>query len=975
MSNPFGSTNQRSNPFRSNRNPRTAQTNPFGTGGFDFGFSGLDNLDDSPDEDEGGFDDLGVEFDDDSSQALFKLRSVKFALPDNFGRFVRCAAAKNILVIATENNYIVRWNHQQNERTHCPIKNEDSVRSMFLDPTSYHCIVSFSSRRSYYINFSKNSKMKPILLSKIKGKLIESVLWNPTNTSSVQTGEILLGMRSGEIFVSTINDQAQKSASLVYNLSEGSSEEPICSMELHLWEPSARSQKFYLVIATPKRFYELTGPPSFTAVFAKYSNQKPEATKELFARDPSKLFLARPQGYSLAQRLVWATTPGIMDATLLWGAGDRVVQWDQTNEILQWGEDGEWGGVQEGEMPIGMEITEFHYLLLYPDRFIAVNRLNQECVLEQTISSNYHWIQMCANREDFYFVISERVVWQVEFQEPEDRDVWQIYLEKKKYGEAKRFAKNYKQRTQVIQNEADYYFRQNKFDQAARKYADLMDERGRGPNSMSFEEITLKFVDAEETDALRTFLKARLDRLPPHDRTRRAMLCCWLTELHLQRMDEKRFLGDMGKQMLTDATLEFKEFLRQNHDALPKETTFDLIASHGYVEELMLYAELKNEFRFVIQHYVETQKYHKALQVFQERGDNKSLVDLYYDFAPVLMHHVPRETVDLLLQRDLDARIIPNLIQYQTKRQMSVETQREVTRYLEHCVQKTKNKVVHNYLITLYCAERNEEGLRRFIRATKKCPYYDCKYALRLCHVNHMLKACVDLYKIMHLYEDAVQLALGLDDECELAKSVAKEYELSTSHKQDTNPKRLWMMIARYLVEEMEKSEIALKLVSDCRHLSIEDILPYLEEFTSLGNYRELIIDSLEKYQDSIKSLQSKMETLAETSSKIKEDIDSMKDRSQRVTSNQKCDLSGKPLFGRPFVVFPCQHVFSLDALVEKLNEHRGRHSQSFIPMDISEQEKVDLVCKECPLCGDIMIEEVTTSFLLSKEEIARWRI
>ena len=118
-----------------------------------------------------------------------------------------------------------------------------------------------------------------------------------------------------------------------------------------------------------------------------------------------------------------------------------------------------------------------------------------------------------------------------------------------------------------------------------------------------------------------------------------------------------------------------------------------------------------------------------------------------------------------------------------------------------------------------------------------------------------------------------------------------------------------------------------------------------------------------------------------------------MKDRSQRVTSNQKCDLSGKPLFGRPFVVFPCQHVFSLDALVEKLNEHRGRvafsqfmsmemyncdfceHSQSFIPMDISEQEKVDLVCKECPLCGDIMIEEVTTSFLLSKEEIARWRI
>merc|ERR1719499_1035977 len=453
------------------------------------------------------------------------------------------------------------------------------------------------------------------------------------------------------------------------------------------------------------------------------------------------------------------------------------------------------------------------------------------------------------------------------------------------------------------------------------------------------------------------------------------MLCCWLTELHLQRMDEKRFGGEQKVQELKDATLEFTEFLRSNHDALPKETTFDLIASHGYVQELMLYAQLKNEFRFVIQHYVETQNYHKALQVFQKRGDNKSLIDLYYDFAPVLMHHVPAETVDLLLQRDLDPRIIPNLMQYQSKRTMSKDCQREVIRYLEHCVRKTKSKVVHNYLITLYCAQRNETGLRRFIESTKKCPYYDRKHALRLCHTNKMLKACVDLYKIMHLYEDAVQLALGLDDECQLAKDVAKEYELSTSHKQDTNPKRLWMMIARYLVEDKKQSKIALKLVSDCRHLSIEDILPYLEEFTSLGNYRELIIDSLEKYQDSIKSLQSKMETLAETSSKIKEDIDSMKDRSQRVTCNQKCDLSNKPLFGRPFVVFPCQHVFSLDSLITKLNEHRRRKGNAPIPRDISEEQKVEFASEECPLCGDMMIEEVSTPFLLNAEEIEEWKI
>ena len=39
------------------------------------------------------------------------------------------------------------------------------------------------------------------------------------------------------------------------------------------------------------------------------------------------------------------------------------------------------------------------------------------------------------------------------------------------------------------------------------------------------------------------------------------------------------------------------------------------------------------------------------------------------------------------------------------------------------------------------------------------------------------------------------------------------------------------------------------------------------------------------------------------------------------------------------------------------------------------ETQLVDLVGKECPFCGDIMIEEVSTPFLNDEEEIARWRI
>ena len=171
---------------------------------------------------------------------------------------------------------------------------------MFLDPTSYHCNVSFSSRRSYYINFSKNSKMKPILLSKIKGKLIESVLWNPTNTSSVQTGEILLGMRCGEIFVSTINDQAQKSANLVNEtvwlfLNSYRILRCIICQKAHrrsqfvawscIFGSLLRDRRNSTSLLRPQKSFmsllDLLPSPLF---FEKYSNQEQKATKELFAR-------------------------------------------------------------------------------------------------------------------------------------------------------------------------------------------------------------------------------------------------------------------------------------------------------------------------------------------------------------------------------------------------------------------------------------------------------------------------------------------------------------------------------------------------------------------------------------------------------------------------------------------------------------------------------------------------------------------
>jgi hypothetical protein len=100
----------------------------------------------------------------------------------------------------------------------------------------------------------------------------------------------------------------------------------------------------------------------------------------------------------------------------------------------------------------------------------------------------------------------------------EDRDVWRAKLDKNEFGEALRFARvalvalgiqayvlqTTPQKDIVLSRQGDALFGQGRFIQAAQCYA---------KSSRSFEFVTLRFVDADERDALRIYLSERLDLL------------------------------------------------------------------------------------------------------------------------------------------------------------------------------------------------------------------------------------------------------------------------------------------------------------------------------------------------------------------------------------------------------------------------------------------------------------------------------
>ena len=111
----------------------------------------------------------------------------------------------------------------------------------------------------------------------------------------------------------------------------------------------------------------------------------------------------------------------------------------------------------------------------------------------------------------------------------EDRDVWKVYLSKGKFDVALKYAKTAAQRDAITTAQAHAYFAEGRYFPAAEAYA---------RSSVTFEEVTLKFIDAGERDALRTYLVARLERTRRTDLSQRMMLATWLVEFFLSKCNE-----------------------------------------------------------------------------------------------------------------------------------------------------------------------------------------------------------------------------------------------------------------------------------------------------------------------------------------------------------------------------------------------------------------------------------------------------
>ncbi|KAG4972036.1 hypothetical protein JHK85_038457 [Glycine max] len=911
---------------------------------------------------------------------------------------ITCMAAGNdVIVIGTSKGWVIRHDFGVGNSNEIDLSvgrpGDQSIHRVFVDPGGSHCIATVVGPGGAETFYTHAKWTKPRILSKLKGLVVNAVAWNKQQITEVSTKEVILGTENGQLHELAVDekDKKEKYIKFLFELTEL----PEVFMGLQMETASMiNGTRYYVMAVTPTRLYSFTG----------------------FGTLEEHIHLSHTFDSSSSGNENFIENKALLDYSKL-SEGAEVVK------------------------PSSMALSEFHFLLLLGNKVKVVNRISEKIIEElqfdQTSdSASKGIIGLCSDATaGLFYAYDQNSIFQVSIND-EGRDMWKVYLDMNEYTAALANCRDPFQRDQVYLVQAEAAFSSKDYFRAASFYAKIN-------YILSFEEVTLKFISAGEQDALRTFLLRKLDNLEKSDKCQITMISTWTTELYLDKINrlllEDDSASDNSNLEYQSIIKEFRAFLSDSKDVLDETTTMKLLESYGRVEELVYFASLKGHYEIVVHHYIQQGEAKKALEVLQKPSVP---IDLQYKFAPDLVALDAYETVESwMTTKNLNPRkLIPAMMRYSSEPHAKNETH-EVIKYLEYCVHRLHNEDpgVHNLLLSLYAKQvawlallymihEDDSSLLRFLQSKfGKGPengpefFYDPKYALRLCLKEKRMRACVHIYSMMSMHEEAVALALQIDSELAMAEADKVEDD-------EDLRKKLWLMIAKHVVEQEKgtKRENIRKAIAFLKEtdglLKIEDILPFFPDFALIDDFKEAICSSLEDYNKQIEQLKEEMNDATHGADNIRNDISALAQRCTIIDRDEECGVCqrkiltagrefgtgrGYTLVGQmaPFYIFPCGHAFHAECLIahvtrctaeyildlqkqltlmgsEARRESNGTLSpEESIPsmtIDKLRSQLDDAIASECPFCGDLMIREISLPFINPEEEqhvLSSWEI
>ncbi|KAM2653035.1 hypothetical protein EV2_024720 [Malus domestica] len=967
----------------------------------------------------------------DSGRPVFTVDLLERYAAKGRGNITCMAAGNDVILLGTSKGWIIRHDFGVGDSFDIDLSvgrpGEQSIHRVFVDPGGSHCIATIVGSGGADTFYTHAKWTKPRLLTKLKGLVMNAVAWNRQQITEASTKEVILGTDNGQLYEMAVDekDKKEKYVKFLFELLEL----PEAFMGLQMETATILSgTRYYVMAVTPTRLYSFTGIGSLETVFASYSEQTVHFM-ELPGEIPNRQVFIELHFYIKQRRAIhfaWLSGAGIYHGGLNFGAQHSSPDGDENfvenKALLNYST---LSGGSEAVKPSSMAVSEFHFLLLIGNRVKVVNRISEQTIeelqFEQTPEAVSRGVTgLCSDATaGLFYAYDQNSVFQVSVND-EGRDMWKVYLDMKEYAAALANCRDPLQRDQVYLVQAEAAFSAKDYLRAASVYAKIN-------YILSFEEITLKFITVNEQDALRTFLLWKLDSLAVDDKCQVTMISTWATELYLDKINRLLLEDDTAVDNRNSEyhliIKEFRAFLSDSKDVLDEATTMRLLESYGRVEELVFFASLKEQYEIVVHHYIQQGEAKKALEVLQKPTVP---IDLQYKFAPDLIMLDAYEAVESwMTTNNLNPRkLIPAMMRYSSEPHARNETH-EVIKYLEYCVHRLHNEDpgVHNLLLSLYAKQEDDGALLRFLqfkfgKGREIGPefFYDPKYALRLCLKEKRMRACVHIYSMMSMHEEAVALALQVDPELAMAEADKVEDD-------EDLRKKLWLMVAKHVIEQERgaKRENIRKAIAFLKEtdglLKIEDILPFFPDFALIDDFKEAICSSLEDYNNQIEELKQEMNDATHGADNIRNDISALAQRYAVIDRDEECGVCRRKILtvGReyqlargyasvgqmaPFYVFPCGHAFHAECLIAHVTRSTNEAQAEYIldlqkqltlldgearkdsngslteetitsmaPVDKLRSQLDDAVASECPFCGDLMIREISLPFILPVEQ------
>ncbi|CCH41545.1 Vacuolar protein sorting-associated protein [Wickerhamomyces ciferrii] len=864
---------------------------------------------------------------------------------------------------------------------------------LFQDPTGNHVLVTTSRNENFYIH-KKSSTFR--YLNELKNVKISAIGWNAQAVTESNTGCFLIGDKTGVVYEAFLeyHDMVQKYYKKISKTSYNS-QSSIDGIQIDF---DQETNELMILIVSGEDIAYWNQPIRHKhakyndLILGSYIKAKPiesEKYQDLGNINGEK-FSARESSFG------WLTSAGTV-----FGNIDKSLMSSKKNFA-------ELKFLVNLELPESkhkfksIALTKYHLILLRGQELLAINKLNDELVFHQIlpVSEGERFIGISADYvTSTYWVYSNLNIYEITVTD-EEKDIWRAMIENENYDDALNVTTDEEIKDIIYSKQGDYFFENKLYKKAALIYA---------LSSQPFETVALKFIEEQENDGLLDYFLSKLSVLKSNTKfdfhMQQVMLSSWIVELFIEKLNEiddsltteqsAEIQSTTALKTQTEKTLQ--EFLIDNKNILDKATIYEIITSHNRRAELLYYANLINDFDFVLAYWIRLENWPEALKILERNND----VDAVYKYSTVLLVNSPEKTVESWLRiSGIDAsKLLPAILAYHKNFKKVDVAKNHVIRYLKTFIgeKKCKDSIIHDSLLYILISNESTSGndedvILRYLEEYSNSVYYNSDFILRLCLKFKKIKSAVYVYSVLEYYEDAVDLALK-NDMIDLSMVIADKAS------DDKTRKFLWLKISEKKISyirpsEKDKIKNEVKfLLERCEILTIKDLLPKIPDFTTIDNLKDEICADLEKFGTLINKLSIDMNSSGAINENITKEIETYKNKSQVIKSGESCSICEFLLTSRKFFIFPCNHAFHSDCLIKEIsksNDYSTKKKLEFLQKKflasrndnqkpgskfINSPDVDALLCKRCPLCSDLKIDTIDDPFLDNSIKADEWDV